>query len=369
MKKTLIAFAALSAIAGMAQAQSSVTLYGIADAYVGSNFNTVRARAANAPVTSTTSTKTRQAVVDSGGLATSRFGMRGSEDLGGGLKAVFVLEGGLNVDTGVGNESGGLFGRQAYVGLNGGFGTATLGRHLTAYDALRGSTNYGGNALLFSLSQINQVWSNGVVDYNRRASNSFLYASPSFGGFSGSFLVGTGEDKAPGRNASRNNSFHLKYANGPLLVGYAFQQEKFNLGTTINAASPTTGVAAGSPFLNEREYNLVAGSYDLGVLKLNAGFQASKDKVTNAKDKELQVGVTVPFGAADVTLGYVASRPDNGGLNADGVSLFSTYNLSKRTAVYAGGITQKYDLAPVQAAGTTSIEKRSVLAVGVRHLF
>ena len=364
MKKTLIALAALTSIAGVAHAQSSVTLYGLADANVGSYSDTTR--------TAGVSTKTTNTKIDSGGMNTSRFGMRGVEDLGGGLKAVFALEGGINVDTGATN-SGSLFGRQAFVGVDGGFGTVTLGRHLTAYDALRGATNHSDNAILFSYSQLRAVYSNGVasnngvMDYASRSSNSLAYTSPSFGGFSGALVLGTGEDKAPGLSASRNNSFHLKYANGPLLVGYAYQNEKFNAGSQIASASL---LGAAGPGDGQRDYNLFGASYDFGVAKITGSYQAAKQKnsllpAKDDKSKSFQAGVTVPFGVAAISAGYVRSKTNDAGLKAQGFSLFGTYSLSKRTALYAGGLTRKLDLA----AGTNGTEKSTIVAAGLRHSF
>ena len=361
MKKTLIALAALTSIAGVAQAQSSVTLYGIADVYVASESTTARSTTAGIR----SSTKNTQTLIDSGGMNTSRFGMRGVEDLGGGLKAVFALEGGIDVSTGATN-SGSLFGRQAFVGVNGNFGTVTLGRHLTAYELLRGATNHSDNAILFSFSQLRAVYSNGVVDYASRTSNSLAYTSPSFGGFSGALVLGTGEDKTAGVSASRNNSLHLKYANGPLLVGYAYQNEKFNTGSTLSIPGAVIGAGDG-----ERDYNLFGASYDFGVAKITGSYQAAKQKnsavlANDGKDKEFQAGVTVPFGVAAVSAGYVRSKSDTTGLKAQGFSLLGTYSLSKRTALYAGALTRKFDLDAAALAGT---EKVTTVAAGLRHSF
>ena len=362
MKKTLIALAALTSIAGVAHAQSSVTLYGLADVYVASESTTTRSTTAGI----TSSSKTTKTLIDSGGMNTSRFGMRGVEDLGGGLKAVFALEGGIDVSTGATN-SGSLFGRQAFVGVNGGFGTVTLGRHLTAYDGLRGATNHSDNAILFSFSQLRSVYSNGVVDYASRSSNSLAYTSPSFGGFSGALVLGTGEDKTAGVSASRNNSFHLKYANGPLLVGYAYQNEKFNAGSALS----TPGAAVPVGEVAQRDYNLFGASYDFGVAKITGSYQAAKQKnstpaAKDGKDKEFQAGVTVPFGAAAVSAGYVRSKSDTTGLKAQGFSLLGTYSLSKRTALYAGALTRKFDL---NATATSGTEKVTTVAAGLRHSF
>lgn len=371
MKKILIALTALSSLAGLVHAQSSVTLYGIADAGIGTKSTTTRAN--NAGLVS--NTKLSQTVIDSGSLATSRFGMRGIEDLGGGLKAVFNLEGGVELDTGAGNTSGGnLFSRQANVGLSGDFGAVTVGRQFTAYYTLVGSTNHSDNTVLFSLTQNGQVYSNGVADFTLRSSNSLRYNSPSFGGFSGAAMFGTGEDKniPAGTSASRNASLHLKYANGPLLVGYAYQNERYKAGA-MNGLVSATPLATTSTSIGERDYNLFAGSYDFGVAKITGSYQAAKQRnsavaANNGKDKEFQTGVSVPFGASTVYAGYVRSKSDNTGLKAQGLTLLGTYTLSKRTALYVGGITQKFDAAAL-AVGTSALEKRNAVVAGLRHNF
>jgi predicted porin len=133
MKKSLIALAVLAA-SGAAMAQSSVTLYGVADAYVGSQ----KANAVTVSGTRLVSTATRNSVVESGGLSGSRWGLRGTEDLGNGMKANFVLESGFDISNGASQQGGALFGRQAFVGLGGGFGAVSLGRQYNAYDEVKG---------------------------------------------------------------------------------------------------------------------------------------------------------------------------------------------------------------------------------------
>ena len=355
MKKTLIAFAALTAIAGAAQAQSTVTLYGVADVYAGQKSTTVGG------------VKLKQTVIDSNGLNTSRFGFRGTEDLGSGLKAIFTMEAGLLLDTGAANNNGGgLFSRQAFVGLSGNFGTATLGRQYTAFDALRASTNNSYDATYFATT--GRVFNNGVADYASRASNSFAYASPVYSGFSGAFVLAGGEDKSAVVKASRNNSFHIKYANGPLLVGYAYQNEKFNAGSTSIAAL-TANTQTG-----DRTYNLFAGSYDFGVAKITGGYNTAKQErstpaTSNGKDKEYQLGVSAPFGAATVAAGYSRSKSDTSSRRATGYSLLGTYDLSKRTRLYAGGVSEKYSGAGVTAVTPAGLTRSSGVVAGVRHAF
>lgn len=338
MKKSLIALAVLAA-SGAAMAQSSVTLYGVADAWVGQTSTT------------TAGVKVKQTEVGDGGFNGSRWGLKGSEDLGGGLKAIFTLESGFDISTGKSGQGGILFGRQAFVGVEGGFGAVTLGRQYSAYDELRGATNQAYDS---AFATTGGVWGNGLVDYTDRFNNSIAYTSPNFGGISGAVVYGLGENKNlttatvnnAGGKATDNLSLHLKYANGPVLVGYAYQEEK--QATALGATQ------------DKNKYNLIAGSYDFGVAALTGGYNQAKNNTT--KDKEYQVGVSVPFGAASVAVGYAHSKSETGGVttNAEGYSLTGLYDLSKRTRLYAG-------LNNVKQKETS--DKSSLVAVGVRHSF
>ena len=143
MKKSLVALAAMSVI-GAVSAQSSVTLYGLADAYIGSERLGTVATATAPGVNGIT-----QTVVNSGGQNGSRWGLRVSEDLGGGLAAIAQFESGFNIDTGSQTDNIGrtqtLFGRQAFVGLKSGFGTVALGRHYGPYDHMKGPLSLQGH--------------------------------------------------------------------------------------------------------------------------------------------------------------------------------------------------------------------------------
>jgi predicted porin len=366
MKKTLIAFAAISAIAGAAQAQSSVTLYGLVDAYVGSK------------TTETTSTvvadrkaKLTQTVIDSNGQNNSRWGLRGSEDLGGGLKAIFGLEGGFSTDTGanatISNQGGGLFGRTSFVGVSGGFGVVTVGRLYPAYDDLRGATNmvYDSN-----FATTGTVWGTGLRDYQNRSSSAIKYVSPVFAGFSGAVSYGAGENKTATASAERITALHVKYANGPLLVGYAYQNEKQVAGGNTFGSGATLGTPATAlTFNSDRKYNLIGATYNLGVAKINGSYNTAKGATSataSASDQEYQVGVSVPFGAAAIAAGYSRSKSEAAGNNnrGTGVSILATYALSKRTNVYTGYLSTELERAN---AGTET--KASTFGVGVKHTF
>jgi predicted porin len=336
MKKSLIALAVIAA-SGAAMAQSSVTLYGIADVWVGQTSTT------------TAGVKVKQTKVDDGGFNASRWGLKGSEDLGGGLKAVFTLESGFDISTGKSELSNTLFSRQAFVGVEGGFGAVTLGRQYSAYDALRVATNQAYDS---AFAATGKVWGNGL-EYTDRVNNSIAYTSPSFGGVSGAVVYGLGENKNlasannAGGKATDNLSLHLKYANGPVLVGYAYQEEK-----------QTQAIVGATQ--DKNKYNLIAGSYDFGVAALTGGYNEAKNNTT--KDKEYQLGVSVPFGAASVAVGYAHSKSETAGVttNAEGYSLTGLYDLSKRTRLYAGLNNTKQK---------ESSDKSSLFAVGVSHSF
>ncbi|MEC5213760.1 putative porin [Polaromonas sp. CG_9.5] len=350
MKKSLIALAVLAA-SGAAMAQSSVTLYGIADAFVGSTKSEVG------------NTGLRQNNVSTSGVNGSRWGLKGAEDLGGGMKAIFTLESGFNLDTGAQKTAGSIFDRQAYVGLQSGFGTVSVGRQYSAYDNLQGATNHNYDAFTFSAR--GAVSANGIADYTNRISNSVAYATPAFGGFSGAVVYGFGENKNTVGNvngdATDSASVHIKYANGPILVGYAYQQDK---------------LAAVGNVQDKNKYNLLGGSYDLGVAKLTGSYNTAKNNVM--KDKEGQIGVSVPFGAAAISAGYARSKSEGAGVErtGKGYSVLATYALSKRTGLYLGAQNTKAYI-PTAATATAGARGLNVVAetevttygVGVRHSF
>ncbi len=331
MKKSLIALAVLAA-SGAAMAQSSVTVYGVADVWFGST----KSGLVNPSVTK----------LDSGGYNGSRFGFRGTEDLGGGLSANFVMEQGLDLSNGEASSSVRQFHRQAFVGLSGGFGVTRFGRQYSAYDELRGATN---NSFDTAFATTGTVWGKGVADYQGRINNQAYYATPVMGGFSGAVGFGLGENKAVGVDATDTLSLHVKYAAGPLLVGVAYQNE--DVSNTV-----------------DRSYTLVAGSYDFGVAKLTAGFNRAEQDALG-KDTEYQLGVSVPLsGAASVALGYTNAKLKNAAGastgKASGLSLTGYYDLSKRTRLYAG--VNKTDTKDAAGAKT---DKSSLYAVGIRHSF
>lgn len=335
MKKSLIALAILGSVAGAAQAQSSVTLYGLADLWVGKNKTEVNG------VTTDSTVK-----MGSGGLNGSRWGLKGTEDLGGGLKALFLIETGFNADTGTGRVTNGLGDRQTYVGLQSGMGTLVFGNAYSVMDDVAGAANSGfDSALSASQNVLALNHGNGPVGgYVARPQNVLKYTSPSFGGLTGAVSYSLDEATAAKKNQT---DFRLSYGAGPIAANFAYEVQG-DVGTGTD----------------DRKLTLLNGSYDLGMAKVKASFGQSK--LADAKSTDVQVGVDVPLSAAlTVSAGYAQSK-DNaaaGDAKRTGFGLAAGYGLSKRTTAYAGLRTNKTKV------GDTTTGKGSLFAVGLRHTF
>lgn len=343
MKKSLIALAVLAS-SGAAMAQSSVTVYGRLDASVGSE----KIGAPNVQSISRLYT---------GNLTTSRLGFRGTEDLGGGLKAIFGLETTLNVDE-PGRAATSLGDRAAFVGLSGGFGTIKLGRHDTSFDDIRDlmvSSNVWDSGVFATTESTvgttgyNAVGGANLGDYGDRANNQIRYESPSFSGFSAGVSYGFGEATKPAK--SDITAFNLRYKAGNLDVGYAYQENK-----AISAALVDT----------TREFNTLAAAYNFGSFRVSGGWNQAKNQ-TNLKSDTYTVGVNVPVGALDFSVGYSTAKAKQTGVTTEKGDAFSagvTYSLSKRTRLYA--LITNGDIE--NAAGVTD-RKRDIYAVGIAHVF
>ena len=327
---------------GATWAQSSVTLYGIADAFVGKKR------------TGTGAATVSRNVVDSDGLANSRFGLKGIEDLGGGLRAEFQVESLFDLTNGAVTQvataptatASQLFSSQSWVGLAGGFGSLRLGRQVTPFHSYVGVINNLYDAT--ALATTGTVWGMGnLPNYFGRFDNAVSYETPLLAGFSAKAAYSFGEDKSVTTVASKNKSLNVKYASGPLLLGYSFQQQ---------------GGQAGA---SDIRYQLVGGAYEFGVARLVAAYNtARRDAV---KDKEWQLGLSVPFGAASVAVGYGHAQGEVGaasGNKGKGYAVLGTYDLSKRSRLYTGWRRTEARTA----AGVVSNET-TTLGVGMIHRF
>lgn len=359
MKKSLIALAVLAA-SGVASAQSSVTLYGLVDAYVGSlKINGLKQTGVNLA---------NPAGGSGGAFNTSRFGLKGSEDLGGGLKANFVLEAGFDPSTGVSNSytnpftgktSTAIFGRQSWVGLSGGFGEVRLGKMWTPFDEVKGSGAAAFDANAFAPAA--NVWaSNGYQD---RPGNAIYYVTPSFSGLTAAAMYSFGENKTATASAGKIAAFNVAYANGPLAAALSYQTEKAD-GTVANTT----------------KFTQLNGSYDFGVVKLLGAYGNVKNGfgpswgttgtgIAVDKTREYQIGLDFPVNSVfTVSGGYAVSKDTQfaGGpdIKRKGFGLAGLYALSKRTNLYAG-----YQKAKQDAYSAVAEQKLDTYGVGIRHTF
>ncbi len=326
-----------------------MTLFGVVDA-------------AYAKGTGTVSSKTQ---LKNSGYNSSRIGFRGVEDLGGGLKASFWLEAGVNNDDGSGagtnnnNQAAGAtdpvlnarnqgltFNRRSTVSVEGNFGEVRLGRDYTpqfwtetAYDPF--GTNGVGTNIAFNKGGVTGV----------RASNSIGYLSPSFSGVKVWAQAYMGENASTdAAKAGDGNAFRVSYDNGPLSVALASSSTK----TGLNVKNKTSNIG---------------GSYDLGVAKLFA--QTNKTKIDGAKDiKGGLFGATAPVGAGTVRVAM--SSTAQGDAKSNQFALGYVYSLSKRTDLYAtyASVKNKGGAAVALNGSVTAANAKSTgYDFGVKHSF
>lgn len=357
MKKSLLALAVLAA-SGAAMAQSSVTLYGVADT----------------GVTYTSGKENVYGLTHLGGNTNSRLGFRGVEDLGGGLKATFQLEAGVGIDDGTDyfTGSGMAFRRISKLGLEGGFGAVSLGRELTAsyvavsrYDVFA-DTGIGGSL----------AWKNG---YDARTQNAISYYTPTISGFRAGINYGFGE-QVKARD-SRYVGVGLAYDNGPISVGFGYDRQNNVAAAAAKALFDTTVAQDLSTWQ-------LGGSYNFGVAKAAALYKETKYKdipgsdAPTAKLKTFGLGVTAPVGAGEVRASYNHHRLTGLGdtVKADQFSLGYVHNMSKRTALYGTyayiknkdnngyGLGMQLNGA-MAGAGLKDSGAQHGFQVGVRHAF
>jgi len=322
MNKSLIALAVLGTMMGAAQAQSTVTLYGRIDASL----------MHNNPFGGTS-----QWSIDSGTVSGSRWGLMGSEDLGGGMKINFDLEQGFAIDSGAASVAGQAFSRQAWVGVSGGFGEIRIGKPWTAYDDVSGAIN----AMFDSgFSVENNFFAS--TGYNANPANTVRYSTPSFGGFSGALSYSL--DELRNTNLSVT-SISASYAGGPLAVGAGYQVEE--LGGT------------------NRKFTRLSASYDLGAAVVK-GLYGNVKSPAAAKTSEYSIGVDVPVGDALIAsagYGYSKDNTAAGSEKRTGFTLGAMYMLSKRTDMYVGLTDWDGKRAGTKTSGNTKY------GFGMRHSF
>jgi predicted porin len=381
MKKTLLAAALLAGFAGVAQAETSVTLYGIVDAGIG--WQQIKGAGI--------STQNKFGVTN-GVQNGSRWGLRGSEDLGDGLRAVFQLESGFNPNDGQSAQGSRLFGRQATIGLaSNAWGQLDFGRQTNIASKYFGSIDPFGAG--FGQANIGTAFSATNTD---RFDNMVLYQTPVFSGFQAGagWSFNVDDNNVAQTNFQTNNNQRaftggVRYVNGPINVAAAYDQ--------LNRANNVAIPPGESDRIRAWE---VGGTYDFEVVKLALAFGQTRDGWIQAtaptglfsgpgpaglpgsfatniyregfKANSYLVGLTAPIGGATSLFGSwqrVDPSNDNYYTGVAGndattniYSLGVTYDLSKRTNLYAMG-SYANDYAFVDGL------KSTVVTVGVRHRF
>ncbi|MDO4795337.1 MAG: porin [Brachymonas sp.] len=367
MKKSLIAVAALAAV-GAASAQSSVTLYGVVDAGYGVERVKNKVTTVTGNVSATTASRTRTAGLISGGLSGSRWGLKGQEDLGNGLSAVFNVEAGFNSTNGAFNAGG--FNRRSVVGLKGSFGQVLLGRDYTPVDSIAGD-----------YQAISKVTEDELTKGFNTGRYSGVHYSGEFGGVGVNAFIGYDDKKttsATGMTRTRAEGYGVgvSYSGGPVTVGAAVQQFRDKNATTTTRKNTEYGVGA---------------TYDFTAAKLYAHYLANDGAHADSRhEKPMQqfgVGVTVPFGAFTLGAQYAynywkapagvmvagQATANNDKIKGHDFALEGTYALSKRTAFYARAArtnSWKFKNSFVSnGVRKTAQTHTDSFAVGLRHRF
>ncbi|VFR41290.1 outer membrane porin [plant metagenome] len=379
MKKTLLAAAVLAGFAGAAQAETSVTLYGIVD--VGVGYQQVKGGGIDKA--------SRVGLID-GVQSGSRWGLRGSEDLGDGLRAIFTLESGFNSRTGSSGQGGRLFGRQATVGLAAdSWGTLTIGRQTNVSSDFFGSidpfaASYGQSHAGAAFGQIATL----------RYDNAVKYLTPSFGGFQVGALYSFDVNEGSTSGGSSGTGFQTNEKDRAINAGIRYVNGPLNVAASYDRLNRRSSVSSSDDRINAW---LVGGTYDFEVVKLALAYGQSKDGWIGAAAPALQsgslasagitsdyntyvyqndlkvksylVGLSAPIGPGNLFGSWHRADPnqDVGGVaDSDSTqntySLGYTYDLSKRTNVYAYGSYSK-NYAFLDDVKSTAV------GVGLRHRF
>lgn len=357
-RKKAVNFLAAAALGGviaipaMAQSSAQVQVEGVVDAFVGS-------------LKSAGDSSSRK-VVDSAGMTTSYLGFRGSEDLGGGVKASFALTSFYRVDIGQqgrfnGNET--FFSRDANVGLSGGFGSVTVGRALAPnflpsvlFNPFGDSFTFSPLILHFNVPLFNATgWSSSLAG-DTGWSNHIRYTTPSFGGLTTSLFYQFGEEA--GNTGKNNAAINMMYFAGPLSLTAFYHDVEVNnpLDTPVNVVKRYAGLDAA-----RQKVRFIGGAYDFNVVKLFATYDKATHDV-DLDDKTFSLGASVPVGAGKIMAAWAQTKRDAAGraeAKRDTVSLGYDYSLSKRTDVYAVAMRDKI----------TDFESGNSFGAGIRHRF
>ncbi len=344
----------LACAGGVSAQQSQVSLYGVADM----SFNHIKSGSDSG------------LKLTEGGDKASRFGIRGTEPLGGGLAAFFTFEGGVSLDTGAGTIAGPgfAFTRQAYVGMSGDWGQTYLGRVYTPLFSVLARVD---PLVVNPVYSHTGLWTRnndqaGLQAMLVRADNAINYKSPAKWPVSVHFMYSAGEatQSALSGASGRTIDFSIGYASGPLWVAYSRQERKSGTGAAP-VASPATSTN-----------QMIAGDYRFGALKLGASYGTQESDVTGSPAAKLPA-VYVTYSAAPavrLTFGLTRRNVDATANDQTAWAIGADYDLSKRTRLYArwlqfdNGGTASVTLGGVPVAAGVGDNGRGV-GVGIRHDF
>lgn len=330
MQKKIIALAVAALASSAAFAQTNVTIYGIVDAGVSFDNSKVDGN---------------QFRVQSGQSAGSRIGFKGTEDLGNGLSASFVLEQGFAVDNGqqtvhgvnggdtagtnTNTQAGGsFFQRQAYLALSSkAAGTVAFGRQYTPFFAAKAQSDVFGLGMGGTMDNLMGY----VPGDANRLNNVAAYVSPTFAGFTATAAYSTGDE-----NNVKDTAQSREGKTWALLGNYN------NFGLNLNLAYHNARTAANGDIQGKAW--ILGGNYNLGMAKLHAAYSAGKAEntatnVDTAKGRVYHLGVAVPFGKNTFKVGYTVGQDRLTGNDQADAKLWGLayeYALSKRTSAYAG---------------------------------
>ena len=381
MKKHLIAAAVAAAVAVPAFAQSSVEIYGVIDRAYSTYERTDTVKASGATTTTKGSTTGGSGASGASGAApynftTERLGFRGTEDLGGGLKAQFVIEYRINdndaadgaaaaAERGQGTDDSPLSQRQAWAGISGGFGAVSVGRQTTAVDTVWGVGSAGFQNNFFGTLYKSQRQTAA------RADRLISYTSPTMNGLNATVQLGKKSEKTQAANSETANEYTglaLRYVQGPLSValGYENNENKASSATTDDLKATVLGA----------NYNFgPAIGFFTYLDSKNSGSTTVQGTRLNDR-KAYEIGVRIPVGAitliasaytGDIKVTSSATKQD-----IDGHQVAALYALSKRTTLYAAYGKDNFDAIPgtsAVAGVTTSKREFDVLGAGIRHTF
>jgi predicted porin len=386
MKKWLFAPLALSALASTVHAQSSMTLYGIVDAGI--------AYVNNQATGPKFAKGSKNFFTSAGNMQGDRWGLRGEEDLGGGMRAILVLENGFNVYNGTLSQGGREFGRQAFVGLgSASAGTVTVGRQ---YDSGPEYVGVLSSPIWATIVGAHPLDNDNLVN-TFRINNSVKYTTPVIGGFNAGAVYGFSNQANTGAGSgfayNRAWSVGAGYARGPLKLGVsALHVNNPNSANNPNGAVgtdfpsfATLGPAANHPVDRQQVY-AAGGSYAIGPGTIGLVYSHTRfDFMANAGRLQFDnieanatwmVTPAFRLGAAYIyTSGKLSSAPPAGDTKPKfhQVNLGVDYWLSKRSDLYLVGLYQRaagdQQNASLYTFGTSSTKNQVAIIAGIRHKF